>query len=135
MTNCGLNAHQEPNKTSAVTTKNVDSNYAKLTSEEYHVCHDKGTEAPYSGKFSNHWKKGGYICTVCNAPLFSSETKFHSGSGWPSFYNTIDHHVKIVLDTSHGMNRNEILCEKCGSHLGHVFKDGPQPTGLRTLYY
>lgn len=131
LTNCGLNAPQEPAKSTSATIKNIDSNYSKLTNEEYHVCHDKGTEAPYTGKFANHWKKGVYICTVCNDSLFSSDTKFNSGSGWPSFSNTINDHVKTVLDTSHGKNRNEIICENCGSHLGHMFNDGPQPTGLR----
>jgi peptide-methionine (R)-S-oxide reductase len=131
LTSCGLNSRQKPDKSASTVSKNIDSNYSKLTNEEYHVCHDKGTEAPYTGKYSNYWKKGIYICTVCNDSLFSSETKFNSGSGWPSFYNSIDHHVKTVLDTSHGMNRNEIICEKCGSHLGHMFKDGPKPTGLR----
>jgi peptide-methionine (R)-S-oxide reductase len=131
LTNCSLKTHQ--NETGQVNHQiaEKDPNYSNLTEAAYHVCHDKGTEAPYSGIYDNHWKKGTYKCTICQVPLFSSDTKFHSGSGWPSFYNQIDDHVKMCSDTSHGMLREEILCKKCGSHLGHVFKDGPKPTGLR----
>ncbi len=131
LTNCGLSYSKKESNNQNNKSAEKDSNYARLTDEQYRICHDKGTEAPYSGSYDNHWKKGTYKCTICKTDLFSSATKFHSGSGWPSFYSQIADHVKMCSDTSHGMVREEILCKKCGSHLGHVFKDGPKPTGLR----
>jgi peptide-methionine (R)-S-oxide reductase len=104
----------------------------KLTPEQYYVCHDGGTESPFSGKFVNHHEKGTYTCVVCGNELFSSDTKFDSGSGWPSFYDIAN--SKAVTrreDKSHGMIRTEVLCGRCGAHLGHVFPDGPKPTGER----
>jgi len=103
-----------------------------LSPEQYHVIREKGTEAPFSGKFYLHTEKGVYVCAACGAELFTSETKFDAGCGWPSFFEAIDS-SKIVYtrDTSHGMIRTEITCAKCGGHLGHVFDDGPKPTGLR----
>jgi peptide-methionine (R)-S-oxide reductase len=104
----------------------------KLTPEQYFVCHDGGTESPFSGKYVNHHEKGTYTCVVCGNQLFSSDTKFDSGSGWPSFYDIANSSAVIKKeDRSHGMVRTEVLCGRCGAHLGHVFPDGPKPTGQR----
>ncbi len=103
-----------------------------LTEEQYCVLREKGTERPFTGEFVNWDKDGTFICAGCGEPLFSSETKFKSGTGWPSFYDVIEQgNVKVEEDRSHGMVRTEVLCGSCGSHLGHVFNDGPAPTGLR----
>ena len=104
----------------------------KLSAEEYHVCREKGTERPFTGEFLENKGTGQYICRCCKKPLFASNTKFDSGSGWPSFFQAIDTvSVSEHRDTSHGMIRTEITSANCGSHLGHVFPDGPAPTGLR----
>lgn len=105
----------------------------KLTPEQYAVLRNKGTEAPFSGKLLHNKEAGMYACAACGAELFSSEQKFDSGSGWPSFYDVAKKgNVKLVEDTSHGMHRVEVVCNTCGSHLGHVFNDAPdQPTGMR----
>jgi peptide-methionine (R)-S-oxide reductase len=104
----------------------------KLTPEQYEVCWNKGTEAPFSGIYYDSKEKGMYRCVCCGNELFSSETKFDSGTGWPSFWKPAkEHSVKEELDTNHGMVRTEVVCGKCGAHLGHVFDDGPRPTGLR----
>ena len=105
----------------------------KLSPEQYRILRGKGTEAPFTGKYLKHDKKGMYTCAVCGAELFSSETKFDSGSGWPSFNNVASNKaVKLTEDRSHGMQRVEVSCANCGSHLGHVFRDAPdQPTGMR----
>lgn len=104
----------------------------KLTKEQYRVLRKKGTEPAFTGKFWNHHEKGVYKCAGCGAPLFSSEEKFDSGTGWPSFDRSMDDaNVKEKLDTSHGMIRTEVLCGKCGGHLGHIFDDGPKSTGCR----
>ncbi len=104
----------------------------KLSDEEYAICRLKGTERAFTGKYWNTKTSGVYKCRCCGTPLFSSETKYDSGSGWPSFYQSINESsVQEEADNSHGMTRTEIMCEKCGSHLGHVFPDGPNPTGLR----
>jgi peptide-methionine (R)-S-oxide reductase len=104
----------------------------RLTEEEYHVTQEKGTEAPFSGAFWNSKEKGMYHCVVCGEPLFSSETKFDSGTGWPSFTSAHgEHQVARSDDLSHGMQRIEVTCKNCGAHLGHVFPDGPGPTGER----
>lgn len=105
----------------------------KLTPEQYHVLREKGTEAPYSGSLLYNEETGEYACAACGNVIFASEHKFESGSGWPSFYDVVDQHaVRLQEDRSHGMRRIEVLCAKCGSHLGHVFHDAPdQPTGLR----
>ena len=103
----------------------------KLTPEEYHVLCEKGTEAPFSGKLLHEERTGMYTCKVCNAPLFSSDAKFDSGTGWPSFDQALPGAVITKEDTEFGMRRTEILCAKCGSHLGHVFDDGPTKTGKR----
>ncbi|MGI1678348.1 MAG: peptide-methionine (R)-S-oxide reductase MsrB [Cellvibrionaceae bacterium] len=104
----------------------------KLTPEQYRVCREKGTEAAFTGEYWDTKDDGMYHCRCCGESLFSSETKYDSGCGWPSFYDSLDHSkVKEEKDTSHGMIRTEITCAKCGSHLGHVFPDGPKPTGVR----
>lgn len=105
----------------------------KLAPLQYHILREKGTETPFTGKYLNHHEDGTYACVVCGARLFSSDTKFESGSGWPSFYNVITSDaVKLIEDKSHGMQRVEVVCANCGSHLGHVFHDAPdQPTGMR----
>lgn len=103
-----------------------------LDEETYHITRQKGTERPFTGKYLNNHEEGTYLCTCCSFPLFSSGTKFDSGSGWPSFYKPIENkHVGMNTDKSHGMIRTEIVCNRCGAHLGHVFTDGPEPTGLR----
>lgn len=100
----------------------------KLTPEEYEVLVNKGTEPAYTGKFYKHKEAGMYTCKACGAQLFSSDTKFDSYSGWPSFDNTLPGSVTFHEDTSHGMVRTEVTCAHCGGHLGHVFEDGPQET-------
>ena len=108
------------------------SRVAELTPEQRAVTQDKGTERAFTGKFVDHKADGSYHCVVCDAPLFSSEHKYDSGSGWPSFFLPLaGDNVRTERDTSHGMIRDEMLCNNCGAHLGHVFPDGPQPTGLR----
>lgn len=104
----------------------------ELDEDQYRVLREKATEPPFSGKFVNHFEDGSYRCAACGNELFSSETKFESGCGWPSFYD-VDKTDAIELheDTSYGMIRTEVTCAQCGGHLGHVFNDGPKPTGLR----
>jgi methionine-R-sulfoxide reductase len=104
---------------------------ARLSPEQYRVTQERGTEPPFTGKYWNSHEDGRYTCIVCGAFLFSSTTKFDSGCGWPSFFAAEGGHVTTREDLSHGMTRTEILCANCGAHLGHVFEDGPQPTGLR----
>lgn len=103
----------------------------KLTPGQYRVTQEKGTEAPFTGKFVAHHEKGMYACVVCGAPLFPSDAKFDSGTGWPSFAEAFPEAIKHVPDASHGMNRTEIVCAHCGAHFGHVFDDGPTKTGKR----
>jgi len=106
--------------------------HQELTPEQYHVLREKGTEPAFTGKYYHNKDDGMYHCGACGAPLFSSETKFESGSGWPSFYEAVDKSkVKLVEDNSLGMRRTEVMCAACGGHLGHLFPDGPQPTGQR----
>lgn len=102
-----------------------------LTPEQYDVARKGGTERAFTGKYWDHHEDGVYKCVCCGEPLFDSKTKFDSGTGWPSFYDEVDKNVTEKLDKSHGMLRTELVCHKCGAHLGHVFDDGPQPTGLR----
>jgi len=104
-----------------------------LTDEEYHICREKGTECAFTGE---HWQctdeKGQYQCRCCGETLFSSETKYDSGTGWPSFYQPMnDEGITEIEDNTLGMTRTEVVCAKCESHLGHIFNDGPEPTGLR----
>lgn len=104
----------------------------KLTDEQYDVMRQCGTEPPFSGKLLHNKETGMYVCAACGKPLFSSDTKFDSGTGWPSFYDVVDKgNVTLVDDNSQGMHRIEVRCANCGSHLGHVFDDGPNPTGKR----
>ena len=104
----------------------------KLTPEQHHILKEKGTEAAFTGKYWNHHEKGMYKCAACGTELFSSDTKFDSGSGWPSFYAPArKENIETEKDYSLGMKREEVLCKKCHGHLGHVFNDGPRPTGQR----
>ncbi|HEX2140062.1 MAG TPA: peptide-methionine (R)-S-oxide reductase MsrB [Woeseiaceae bacterium] len=105
---------------------------SRLTDEQYRVTQEKATERPFTGRWLDNKEDGTYRCVVCRAELFSSEHKFESGSGWPSFWLALaGENVRTVPDTSHGMVRQEVVCSRCGAHLGHLFDDGPQPTGLR----
>lgn len=104
----------------------------RLTPIQYHITQEKGTERPFTGIYWNHFEPGIYVCVCCGEELFQSQTKFHSSCGWPSFFDTkFENSIKLQKDFSHGMIRTEVLCKKCGVHLGHVFNDGPEPTGLR----
>ena len=104
----------------------------QLTPEQFHVCREKGTEPAFTGKYTDCTAKGVYHCVCCGHPLFSSANKFHSGCGWPSFWNPLNaDSLKEQPDHSHGMHRIEVTCQNCDAHLGHVFPDGPPPTGLR----
>lgn len=113
-------------------TKSEEEWRKELSPEQYRILREKGTEPPFTGALYHNDADGTYRCAACDSPLFSSDAKFESGSGWPSFWiPTSSDAVKTHEDTSHGMRRIEITCARCGSHLGHVFPDGPQPTGLR----
>lgn len=104
----------------------------KLSPEAYQVCREKGTEKPFSGRYCDEKRQGTYLCACCRTELFASQSKYDSGSGWPSFYEAIQgERIDEETDRTHGMVRTEITCAKCGSHLGHIFPDGPQPTGMR----
>ena len=104
----------------------------QLTPEQYSVCREKATERPFTGEHYRTKDSGTYHCVGCGAPLFASETKFESGTGWPSFWAPAESaSVREEVDTSHGMRRVEVLCDRCDSHLGHLFEDGPNPTGMR----
>ncbi|MEX0746990.1 MAG: peptide-methionine (R)-S-oxide reductase MsrB [Rhodothermales bacterium] len=104
----------------------------ELSPEQYRILREKGTEPAFTGKFWDKKEEGIYRCAACGMPLFDSETKYESGSGWPSFYAPIsEDHVETEFDTSLGMRRTEVLCARCQSHLGHLFDDGPRPTGQR----
>ena len=112
--------------------KSDDEWKKKLSPEQYNILREKGTEMPFTGKYVHNKKKGMYHCAACGAELFSSDTKFESGTGWPSFSEPKNlENVELKKDFSHGMMRTEVICRKCNSHLGHVFDDGPTPTGQR----
>jgi peptide-methionine (R)-S-oxide reductase len=105
---------------------------SRLTDEQYRVTQEKGTERAFTGRYVDHKEDGTYSCIVCSSSLFSSQHKYDSGSGWPSFWLPLaGDNVRTVRDTSHGMSRVEVVCSSCGAHLGHVFEDGPEPSGLR----
>ncbi|WP_078061887.1 peptide-methionine (R)-S-oxide reductase MsrB [Catenovulum maritimum] len=111
-----------------------DDNYwrSQLDAETFRVTRQSGTEHPFTGKYLNHTAAGSYNCVCCNTPLFTDQNKFHSGCGWPAFFDCIDpDRILFIEDNSHGMQRVEIKCANCDSHLGHIFDDGPQPTGKR----
>jgi len=135
-----LNQKKEPKKkrgTSNLTSEKkiskTDEEWKKtLTPEQYKICRNKDTERPFTGKYNDCKDKGVYKCSCCGNELFDSDTKFESGTGWPSFYKPIsDENIKNDSDANFGMVRTEVMCKKCGAHLGHVFDDGPQPTNLR----
>lgn len=112
--------------------KSEDQWRIELDPESYHVLREKGTERAFTGRYYKNKETGTYLCKGCGTPLFASDTKYESGSGWPSFYDAIDKGViETKTDYSHGMIRTEIMCSKCGGHLGHLFDDGPNPTGQR----
>jgi peptide-methionine (R)-S-oxide reductase len=105
---------------------------ALLTPEQFHIMREGGTERAFTGALVNNHEDGNYHCASCNAPLFTSDKKFDSGSGWPSFWNAVSADaIEALEENSHGMKRVEVRCARCGAHLGHVFPDGPTPTGLR----
>ena len=108
-----------------------DTNRRKLTAEEHRILREKGTEAPFSGALLHESRAGSFACKACGRALFSSDAKFDSGSGWPSFDRALPGAVRLVEDRSHGMIRTEAICAGCGSHLGHLFDDGPTETGAR----
>ena len=114
-------------------TNKTDAEWrAELTPEQYHVCREKGTERAFSGTYWDHNEQGEYRCSACGEPLFSSDTKYDSGTGWPSFYAPAQPDATgETVDSSHGMSRTEVVCNSCGAHLGHLFPDGPAPTHQR----
>ena len=112
-------------------TRDDDEWRSRLTSQEFLILRRKGTELKFTGEYLNHKESGVYHCRACELPLFKSNTKYDSGSGGPSFNDAIENHVELIQDRTHGMLRTEIVCARCGSHLGHVFDDGPGPTGKR----
>ena len=112
--------------------KRSDSEWRRmLSSAEYHILREKGTERAFTGEYDGHFENGMYLCAGCGNKLFDSETKYRSGCGWPAFYEALPESVEENEDSSFGMRRIEITCSKCDGHLGHVFNDGPQPTGVR----
>ena len=114
------------------TTKIIEEKKKQLSQEQYEVCFNKATEPPFSGKYCNNKENGIYKCICCGEELFSSNTKYDSGSGWPSFWDSVNNEkIHYEEDSSYGMVRTEVMCKKCGAHLGHVFDDGPKPTNLR----
>ena len=113
-------------------TKSTQQWKSQLDADQYRVTREAGTEAPFSGLYCDHTEPGYYLCACCDHPLFSSQSKYHSGCGWPSFHGELDTADIIQRpDTSHGMHRIELLCPRCEAHLGHIFNDGPPPTGQR----
>jgi peptide-methionine (R)-S-oxide reductase len=126
------NNQQESDTMHYTVSKSEEDWRKQLTPLQFNVLREKGTERPYTGEYDEFFEKGTYYCAACGQELFKSDTKFNSGCGWPAFYAPyLENNVHILIDRSHGMVRSEVLCAKCGSHLGHVFNDGPPPTGLR----
>lgn len=127
------NNNNKKNKMNNYKIQKTDEDWKKeLTAEQYRVLREKGTERPYTGEYTVFFKKGSYSCAACGNVLFKSDTKFDSHCGWPSFYEALDKtKIKEIKDVSLGMTRTEVVCADCGGHLGHVFDDGPNPTGLR----
>lgn len=119
--------------TLTVKNKKTDEEWKKeLSKEQFYVLREKGTEPPFTGEYWDHHENGLYYCAGCGTLLFNSKSKFESGTGWPSFYTPVNQeNISEKKDLSYGMARTEVLCSKCGGHLGHVFNDGPEPTGLR----
>ncbi len=134
---CSAQKKEKKNKASEKTEiekiKKTDAEWrAILTEDQYYVTRQKGTERAFTGKYDKFYENGIYKCVACKLPLFDSQTKYNSGSGWPSFYQPINKtNVSDVADYSFGMKRVEVVCSRCDAHLGHVFDDGPKPTGLR----
>ena len=152
---CGLSSNTELNKQSAAISESMESSAVqidtviypdrveklqlsdsvwkdKLDEKTYRILRQKGTERAFTGDYWDNKEKGVYVCAGCQLPLFASDTKFRSGTGWPSFYKPVSpQYVEEESDVSYGMRRTEVLCARCGGHLGHVFEDGPDPTGLR----
>lgn len=130
---CGQSDRTSSNTQTSFPMKKTDAEWQQILSPEaYRVLREKGTERAFTGKYYDHHETGTYVCAGCGHPLFASETKYESGSGWPSYYKPIDSGaVTEIIDRSHGMIRTEVVCANCGGHLGHVFNDGPRPTGLR----
>ncbi len=126
----GQENNTEQTKTYAINKTEAEWK-AELSDFEYYVLRQAGTERSFTGEYNKHYKKGIYQCKACNKPLYSSSHKFDSGTGWPSFYQAIEGNVDTSVDYKLGYARKELLCGNCGSHLGHVFGDGPQPTGKR----
>ncbi len=124
--------HDDTTPNAFPVTKSEEDWRAQLSPDEYRIARQKGTEPAFTGRFWDKKDPGTYTCVGCGEPLFRSDTKYDSGSGWPSFWEAIDpDKVLLETDLSHGMRRVEAMCRKCGSHLGHVFPDGPEPTGER----
>ncbi len=109
-----------------------DALQARLTKDQFHITQEKGTEPAFTGRYHDSKADGTYVCVCCGTPLFESDAKFDSGTGWPSFWIPVEaDSVRVETDTGHGMTRQEVVCAECNAHLGHVFPDGPQPTGQR----
>ncbi len=125
-----MEKNENPSKPSVVKT---EAEWKKILSPEaYHVLREKGTERPYVNEYDEHFEAGTYVCAACQSPLFESQAKYNSGCGWPAFYDAIDKSkINEISDVSHGMRRVEVTCKACDGHLGHVFPDGPKPTGIR----
>jgi peptide-methionine (R)-S-oxide reductase len=133
LTACGQGNKKSPdNETKFPVTKTEAEWKKQLTPSQFYILRQKGTEQAFTGEYWNNHEVGMYQCAACQQALFSSETKFESGTGWPSFFQPVQpESVKLLRDTSYGMIREEVVCSRCGGHLGHVFDDGPKPTGLR----